>query len=112
MQSILILGAGRSSSVLIEYILKNALEFNWTVTVGDISIDAAVARVGTNPKGKAIVFDIQQESSDEFIKNSDVVISLIPPALHPKVARKCLKFGKHLLTASYVSDEMKLYHDE
>ncbi|CAN5442947.1 saccharopine dehydrogenase C-terminal domain-containing protein [soil metagenome] len=112
MQSILILGAGRSSGVLIEYVLKQATQFNWSVTVGDVSLDAAAARVRNHPKGKSIVFDIQQESSDEFIKNTDVVISLIPPMLHTQVARKCLRYGKHLLTASYVSDEMKLYHDD
>jgi len=32
---------------------------------------------------------------------------MLPPALHSKVARDCLQFSKHLLTASYVDDEMK-----
>jgi len=112
MRSILILGAGRSSAVLIEYVLQQAVQFNWIVTVGDVSLEAAKSRVGNNPNGTAIVFDIQQESSSEFIMNADVIISLVPPMLHTLVAKKCLEFGKHLLTASYVSDEMKLYHHQ
>ncbi|NOT74333.1 MAG: saccharopine dehydrogenase [Cyclobacteriaceae bacterium] len=112
MDSILILGAGRSSSVLIDYILREALVSNWKVTVGDVSLTAAQERVGNFTNGNAIVFDINHESSDEIIKKSDIVISLIPPFLHPLVASKCLQFGKHLLTASYVSDEMKLFDPE
>jgi saccharopine dehydrogenase-like NADP-dependent oxidoreductase len=112
MRSILILGAGRSSSALIDYILEQSIKFDWKVTVGDVSIEAARERIGNSSNATAIAFDIQQESSSEVIKNCDVVISLIPAFLHPVVAKKCLQFKKHLFTASYVSDEMKSFDDE
>ena len=112
MASILILGAGRSSSALIDYLLRRASEFNWRVTVGDVSVAAARDRIGNSSHGVAVAFDILQESSNEIIQESDVVISLLPAPLHPEVARKCLLFGKHLLTASYVSNEMKSFHAE
>jgi len=107
MRSILVLGAGRSSSALIDYLLLLASDRNWNVTVGDVSESAARERVGKSPHGKAILFDIQQESAAAIIAGHDIVISVLPATLHPVVAKICLTHGKHLLTASYVSTEMK-----
>ncbi|MEP7318973.1 MAG: saccharopine dehydrogenase C-terminal domain-containing protein [Panacibacter sp.] len=36
-----------------------------------------------------------------------MVISMMPHSLHYLIALDCIEFGKHLLTASYVSDEIK-----
>ena len=112
MRSILVLGAGRSSSALIDYLLLQAEQHDWIVTVGDVSLAAAEARVGKSTKGKAIGFDIHQDSSAESISNCDVVVSMLPALLHPIVAKKCIQFKKHLLTASYVSEEMRSLHME
>lgn len=107
MKSILILGAGRSSSVLIDYVIKVSADHGWNVTVGDVSRDAALERTKESTTTKAVAFDIQKEDSSRLINDYDVVISLMPASLHPMVARKCLQYGKHLLTASYVSPEMR-----
>ncbi len=113
MKKILVLGAGRSSTVLIAYLIENAPSFDWQVTVGDISEAAAKERIGPSPNAKAIYFNIEDaESSRAAIANTDVVISMIPPQMHPLVAKICLAENKHLLTASYVSDEMKSFHTE
>ena len=42
-----------------------------------------------------------------LVRDSDVVISLLPPACHVAVAQACIVAGKDLVTASYVSDEMQ-----
>lgn len=108
MPSILILGAGRSSSALISYLLKFGAENGIDVTVGDASLQAAKERTS----GKAIEFNINNvEASREAIKGATVVVSLIPAHLHVNVAKLCLETGTHLLTASYVSDEMKGLHE-
>ncbi len=113
MNRILVLGAGRSSSSLISYLLDQAKVHQWQVTVGDVSEQAARERVGNAVSGKAINFDIANvESSRVAIASSDVVVSLMPAHLHPLVAKICLMEKKHLLTASYVSDEMKSFHVE
>ncbi len=110
---ILVVGAGRSSSSLISFLLTQASEYNWTITVGDISLQAAQDRVGISPYGKPIQFNIdEQERSRKAIAASDVVISLLPAPLHPQVAKICLTEKKHLLTASYVSEEMKSFSDQ
>lgn len=107
MKSILILGAGRSSSVLIDYVIRQSAAGGWKVTVGDVSMDAALERIKDSGTSTAIAFDIQREESASTIGDYDMVISLLPAHLHPLVAKQCLMFGKHLLTASYVSPEMK-----
>ena len=112
MSSILVLGAGRSSSALISYLLGQASDHNWKITVGDVSEKAAQARVGKSPHGKPIRFDIQDESSSAIIASHDVVISVMPAALHPVVAKKCIELKRHLLTASYVSPEMKAMDED
>jgi saccharopine dehydrogenase-like NADP-dependent oxidoreductase len=112
-KNILVLGAGRSSSSAINYLLKQAATNDWQITVGDFSIEAAKERIQNSTHGTAIRFDIADtESSRVAISSSDVVISLIPAHLHPLVAKICLEEKKHLLTASYVSDEMKSFHEE
>ena len=85
----------------------------WEIVVGDVSEQAAKDRVANSPNGKAIRFDIADtQSSKNAIASADVVVSLIPANLHPLVAKICLIEKKHLLTASYVSDEMKSFHSE
>jgi saccharopine dehydrogenase-like NADP-dependent oxidoreductase len=113
MKNILLLGAGKSSHVLIKYLLHNAASGNWQVTVADISLEAAQSNVGMHSSGKAIVLDINNtEQREAAIKSADLVISLLPPALHLFAARDCLRFKKHLVTASYVSPEMKALHQD
>ncbi len=111
--SVLVLGAGRSSSALISYLLTNAVECEWHVTVGDYDIAGAKERIGESKNGTAIHFDITDfDNSKKAIAKADIVLSLLPASFHPQVARLCLLFKKHLLTASYVSDEMQSLHEE
>jgi saccharopine dehydrogenase (NADP+, L-glutamate forming) len=64
--------------------------------------------VANHPNGRAIQFDInEQKQRAREISNADLVISMLPGALHPIVARDCLNYGKHMLTPSYVSPEIQ-----
>jgi saccharopine dehydrogenase-like NADP-dependent oxidoreductase len=112
MKTVLVLGAGRSSSSLIRYLLDNAAAHQWTVVVGDAALDLAMKKVAGHPQGKAIRFDINDADSGARISEADIVISLLPPPYHPLVAVLCLNYGKHLVTASYVSEEMKALDSE
>jgi len=111
MQKILLIGAGLSSSYLIKYLLANAKKENWQLTIADASLENAVARSGKNKLARTIEFDVNKiKQREKEISDCDIVISLLPPALHIMVAKDCLKFKKHLVTASYVSEEMKKLH--
>jgi saccharopine dehydrogenase-like NADP-dependent oxidoreductase len=113
MKNILVLGAGRSSSVLIHYLHKEAIKYNWKITVADASLQLALEKTADMTNANAISFDIfdEQQASKHF-SEADLVISLLPPALHVHVAKACLKLQKHLITASYVSNEMQLLDEE
>jgi saccharopine dehydrogenase-like NADP-dependent oxidoreductase len=112
MKTILVLGAGRSSSSLIKYLLDQAQANQWKVVVGDASMEMAKDKVQGHPQGEAIQFNIEDEKATSTISAADCVISLLPAMLHPLVAINCLKYNKHLLTASYVSEEMKALDSE
>ncbi|MBK5284826.1 MAG: saccharopine dehydrogenase NADP-binding domain-containing protein [Bacteroidia bacterium] len=113
MKNILLLGAGKSSHVLIKYLFSNAERENWQITVADISLDSAQANVGSHSNGKAIALDVTNaQQREDAVSASDLVISLLPPALHLLAAKDCLKFKKHLVTASYVSPEMNALNDD
>lgn len=113
MKTILVIGAGRSSSALINYLLNNSSSCNWTIRVGDVNLKQAQDRVGTHDRGTAFVFDINnQQQREAEITNADLVVSMLPAFMHGQVAEDCVRFGKHLVTASYVSDKMKSLHEE
>ncbi len=113
MKKILVLGAGLSTPSLISYLLENSQEHNWQVLVGDISEEMAAQRINGHPNGKAFRFDVfDDEQRSEEIRNADIVISMLPARMHFLVARCCVKFKKNLVTASYVSKEIKEFQAE
>ena len=108
MANILIFGAGKSSSFLIRYLLDHAEAENWHINVADAHLAAAQARVNHHARGTAIESDIHDANQRmELVEEADLVISLLPPDLHFLLAADCLASGKHLITASYVSDKLR-----
>lgn len=108
MKQILIIGAGRSSIYLIEYLLQKSTQYNWKITIGDVDIQLAQSKINNHPNGKAISFDINNaKQREEEILNSDIVISMLPAFMHGDVAKDCVRLGKHMATASYVSETMQ-----
>lgn len=113
MNKILVLGAGRSATALINYLLDQASKNGWYVTVADSNLKAAQEKVGTHPGGRAIWLNVTNlDDRKTVIAKADVVISLLPPFLHTMVAEDCLLLSKHLLTASYVSQGFYSKADE
>ncbi|MEY3368936.1 MAG: hypothetical protein RI973_2091 [Bacteroidota bacterium] len=113
MGNILILGAGRSASACIRYTLDRAKEHNWFVTVADADQESAAKKINNHPNGRAVWLDASKtEDRQQLIGRSDVVISLLPPQLHLEVAYDCIRFKKHLITASYVSKDIYKLSDD
>ncbi len=108
MKRIFIIGAGLSATVLIDYLLEHSVEYDWNVTVGDISFSQAQEKISAYQQGRAIKFDIfDPESRTSEISNADIVVSMLPGAMHPIVAKECLHHGKHMLSPSYVTPELR-----
>ncbi|MDJ1505462.1 saccharopine dehydrogenase C-terminal domain-containing protein [Xanthocytophaga agilis] len=105
---ILILGAGRSSTYLIDYLAKVAPEKNWKLIVGDMELAPAQRKTEMYPHVDSILFDVFDQKQREMqINQADVVISMLPAIYHVHVARACMRFSKHLFTASYISSEVR-----
>jgi len=107
MRNILIIGAGRSATCLIRYLLDKSSEENIFITIGDISLESAQKFTKNHPNAKGIFLDVfNKEQREEAVKNCDLVISMLPARFHIEVAKDCITYNKNLVTASYISDEM------
>ena len=108
MKNILIIGAGKSSSYLIKYLLEKSNNENLRLTIGDICTKNADLMIQDHKNAKSILLDVfNLEQRQKLIKKSDLVISMLPARFHLEVAKDCISFGKHMVTASYISNEMK-----
>ncbi len=108
---ILVIGAGKSSSVLIDYLLAEAASHDWRIRVVDLDLEQAEQRVAGHPNGEAGQLDSTQpvERLSE-IGAADLVVSLLPAHMHGPVAEDCVKRGKDFVSASYVSPEVHELH--
>jgi len=112
MRKILVIGSGKSSSYLIKYFLDKSNSENLQITIGDISIENAKKLIGNHANANAIVLDVfDKESRANAVKNADIVVSMLPARFHIEVAKDCIAFGKNMVTASYVSDEMQALNE-
>lgn len=108
MRKILIIGAGKSTSYLIKYLLDKSDSEDLHVIVGDISVENARKLIGKHSNAQAITLDVfNKQSRQEAVENSDIVISMLPARYHIEVAKDCITYNKHMVTASYVSPEME-----
>src|SRR5947199_8155708 len=107
-KTILLFGGGKSATALIDYLLHNAESEKWQLKVIDADLNLAQNKLNNSPFGKALAFDINDTNKrKEQIAKADVVISLMPAALHYSIACDCIELTKHLLTASYIDTQMK-----
>lgn len=108
MKNILIIGAGRSSTALINYLIKTAEDQTWKVTVADSDINIAKAKTNHSDVAEGVELDVNDEKTRQaLIRDKDIIVSLLPAFLHPIVAKDCLLFSKHLVTASYLNEEIR-----
>ena len=113
MKQILVIGAGRSSVLLIEYLLNESLKFNWLVTIADYNIELAEFAASNHKNSRPIFFDVNDSNQRQIeIKKADIVVSMLPSNMHLIVAKDCLEFKKDLVTASYVSNGIKQFDSQ
>ncbi len=108
MRNILIIGAGRSATSLIRYLLDKSEKEELFITIGDLSIQSAQRFTTCHPNARGIMLDVFNDvQRKQAVENSDLVISMLPARYHVEVAKDCIEFGKHMVTASYISKEMQ-----
>ncbi len=108
LKTILLFGAGKSATVLIDYLLQNATEQKWHILLADVNKEQILQKTNNHPSSEAVAIDITNDiQRSSLIEKADIVISLMPPSLHFLIAKDCVHFSKNLLTASYVDDNIK-----
>ena len=113
MKTILLLGAGKSATVLIDYLLKESAENKWKLIIADVNKAQILLKTNHSPFAEAAELDITNDRErEQLIQRAHVVISMMPPALHFLVAKDCVEYRKHLLTASYLDNNIKSLRDE
>ena len=108
LKKVLLFGAGKSATVLIDYLIREAAIHNWLIIVADADKEQVLAKTGGSPLTEAVQIDIRDSiHRASLVRSADIVISMMPPALHFLVARDCVEYGKNLLTASYLDDPIR-----
>jgi saccharopine dehydrogenase-like NADP-dependent oxidoreductase len=110
MKKVVVFGAGLVVRAHVRYLLDNG----FAVTVASRTVSKAEDIIDGHPNGTPMAYDIAVEPGRiaEIIADHDVAVSLLPWQYHPQVARACLDQGKHMVTTSYVKEEMAALDDE
>ena len=112
MKYVLILGAGLSTPALFDYLDKHAKELDMSLLIADRDVEQAQKQANLLSHAEALALDLSQpEQVQILIKKSVLVVSMLPAFLHIDIARYCLEQKRHLITASYLSDEMRSLHE-
>nr|MBA3674240.1 saccharopine dehydrogenase NADP-binding domain-containing protein [Chitinophagaceae bacterium] len=113
MKRILLFGAGKSATCLIDYLVKELKSNDWYLIVCDADLALATSKIGYAKNAEAVSIDVGEERSrKKLVQEADIVISMLPPALHFLIAKDCIQFGKNLLTASYIDENIKSLEKE
>ena len=113
LKTILVFGAGKSATVLIDYLKGVCTTHQWQLIVADANFFAAQNKINHHPSAKAVEADVSNEEERRMlITDASIVISVLPPHLHILVAKDCVAIGRSLLTASYVDAGIKTLEAE
>ena len=107
------MGAGKSATVLIDYLIKESEANKWKFIIADTNKEQILLKTNNSRYAEAVKIDItQEEQRAKLIQRAHVVISMMPPALHFFIAKDCVEYRKHLLTASYLDNNIKSLREE
>ena len=108
MKQILVLGAGQSAPYLINYLLNQAKQHGWFVTIGDRDLSQALKALDNHPSGTAVQFDINDSAMRAtHFQKVDVVVNMLSPVFQHLIALECLNYNAHMISASYQSKEVE-----
>jgi saccharopine dehydrogenase-like NADP-dependent oxidoreductase len=109
MNKVLILGAGLVVKPMVEFLLEN----NFTVKIATTTKEKADRMIKGHPKGSSIRWSTEEaDVLEKLLVEHDLAVSFLPYKHHVMVAKACIKFGKPLVTTSYVQPEMQAMDED
>ena len=104
-KKILVLGAGLVTRPHVRYLLDVP---DFEVTVASRTVSKAESLINGHPRGVAVALNVDNEGELEaLISQADLAVSMLPYVYHPTVAALCVKHRKHMVTTSYVKEQMQ-----
>ncbi|MFN3138615.1 MAG: saccharopine dehydrogenase family protein [Allomuricauda sp.] len=112
-RTILVVGAGKSTSYLLDYLLEKSAEEQIHLNIGDLNPENIPDKFASHPNCTVFQLDIFNETErKKAVSEASIVVSMLPASLHINVAQDCLEFEKHFITASYVSDQLRALDED
>ena len=109
MSKILVLGAGFVAGPLVKYLTYKEHQ----ITVASQFIEEAQAIANDYPEISISELNVTDaDSLGALVAKHDIAISFVPFQFHPNVAEQCIKHSKHMISASYETEEMKALHQQ
>lgn len=108
MRKIVVFGAGKSTACLLRYFIEKATTENLQVIVVDKQFSLVPKELLQSEFLITQELDIfNTEKVMALLSEAAIVVSMLPARLHIHIAKLCIEVGRNLVTASYISDEMK-----
>lgn len=104
-KTVIVIGAGKSTIYLLEYLYQLSEKNKCVLHIADIDITHLSKRY---PNANLHVLTVEENSDTlaSLVALADIVVSMVPAFMHPIVAKECIKYKKHLITPSYISDAL------
>lgn len=102
-KKVLVLGAGSITSPVIEYIVRDT---STNITVACRTLSSAEAISSAFPRVTPLALDASSAQLADHVAAHDLVVSLIPPNLHPTVAKTAIKAQKNFVCTSFTRPEL------
>jgi saccharopine dehydrogenase (NADP+, L-glutamate forming) len=110
MKKVLILGAGYTIKPMVDYFLDRC---GYAVTLTSMKKEEAEKVIRNRPGGKAVCWTLEQvDVLDGLVRDTDIVIAMVPRFCHAAALNLCLKYSKPMLTADYMHPEIAALDDQ
>jgi saccharopine dehydrogenase (NADP+, L-glutamate forming) len=98
-KTITIIGAGLMVKPMVDYFIEKK---SYRINLLDRYVDKAIDIKANRPECEALEWlNNDTGQLDNVIKDSDIVISMVPKPVHIIIAGSCLRYKKNMVTASY-----------
>ncbi|KAL0216702.1 hypothetical protein P9112_008886 [Eukaryota sp. TZLM1-RC] len=104
---VLLLGCGMVCEPFVDCLLG---ESDIYLTIADVNKESFAHILSKYPhrvSGVELDLEAELDLALSLIKSHSVVVSLLPPFLHPKVAELCVEANRHFVSSSYISPAIK-----